>query len=464
MPDTRSIAAAVVILALGAIAGVGAGATQPATSSITTPSPTTTPAAAPVTAAFNSPVPSDQHIVLQGFHWLSSTVTDAQGGRRWYRIISENSQRIADSGFSLVWFPPPSDSGAEQGYMPRRLYSLDSSYGTAQELRAAISNLATRHVAAIADIVVNHRVGTSDWADFSDPAWATTETIASDDEWNGPKSSRPDTGSHEESSRDLDHQSPTLQQGVIDWMSWLRNDVGFVGWRYDMVKGYAPWAVELYNRRTNPIFSVGEYLDGDVQKVVGWVDASHPEPAYRSSAFDFPLYYALYDAVMKRGYERLKFNDKAAGLIGVWSEKAVTLVKSHDFEEVRNGKYGPAIPADGRLVQAYAVTLTHPGTPVVFWRDIYDSEHEYALRQLIGIRRCYQITSGSRLYIAKADHGDAYAAYITGIKGELAVKIGPGAWSPEGNKWQPASNKVLASGGDYAVWGDSGQCPGAGRN
>jgi alpha-amylase len=193
--------------------------------------------------------------------------------------------------------------------------------------------------------------------------------------------------------------------------------------------------------------------------VVQWIDGTHPEPPYRSTAFDFPFYYALYDAVMNRAFERLKYSDKAAGVIGMWSEKAVTLVKSHDFEEARNGEYGPAIPADGRLVQAYAVTLTHPGTPVVFWRDIYDSEHETAIRRLIEIRRCYQVTSGSRLYIAKADHDDAYAAYVSGIKGELAVKIGPGAWSPDGDKWTPASSKLLASGGDYAVWGDAGACP-----
>jgi alpha-amylase len=343
--------------------------------------------------------------------------------------------------------------------MPRRLYSLASGYGSESELRTAISDLANRHVGAIADIVINHRVGSSNPADFTDPSWPTTESICSDDEWNGSKSSHPDTGDKYEPARDLDHHSVTVQQGIKDWMGWLRNDVGFVGWRYDLVKGYAGWAVEAYNRANPPVFSVGEYFDGNAQKIVDWIDSSHPEPAYRSTAFDFPLYFALEDAVDNRAYERLKFADKAAGVIGMWSEKAVTFVKSHDVEEVRHGEHGPAIPADGRLVQAYAVTLTHPGTPVVFWRDIYDSDHETAIRQLIKIRRCYQITSGSRLFIAKAAHGDAYAAYIRGIKGELAVKIGPGAWNPEGSQWSPANEKVLASGGDYAVWGDSGACP-----
>lgn len=412
--------------------------------------------------AFISPVPADQHVLLQGFHWRASSVRGEHGKPRWYGIVSENAQRIADSGFSLVWFPPPSDSLSDEGYLPRRLESLDSAYGSESELRTAIRDLDDRQIGAIADIVINHRVGSDDDATFTRPSWPTNEAISSDDEWPGNKSSHADTGAHYGPARDLDHHSVTVQQGIEGWMRWLQRDVGFAGWRYDMVKGYAGWAVERYNGANPPVFSVGEYLDGDAQTVMSWIDSSHPLAAYRSSAFDFPLYYALEDAVSNRAYERLKFHDKAAGILGLWSEKSVTLVKNHDLEEVRNGEHGPAIPADGRLVQAYAVVLTHPGTPSVFWRDIFDSEHETAIRQLIALRRCYQITSSSRLFIAKAARGDAYAAYIRGIKGELAVKIGPGPWNPEGGQWSPPEQKVLASGGDYAVWGDSGPCPARG--
>lgn len=45
---------------------------------------------------------------------------------------------------------------------------------------------------------------------------------------------------------------------------------------YDIVKGFAGWAVELYNRANPPVLSVGESLDGDAQRVVNWIDSSHP--------------------------------------------------------------------------------------------------------------------------------------------------------------------------------------------
>ena len=75
-------------------------------------------------------------IMLQGFHWRSSSIS----GRSWYSVIQENAQRIKDSGFTLVWFPPPSDSLAYEGYLPRKLNVLDSKYGSQAELKAAIRN------------------------------------------------------------------------------------------------------------------------------------------------------------------------------------------------------------------------------------------------------------------------------------------------------------------------------------
>ena len=120
-------------------------------------------------------------IMLQGFHWQAQSVKD-RIGRSWYAIIKENAQRIKESGFTLVWFPPPSDSLAYEGYLPRKLDVLDSRYGTKSELKEAIAALGS--VKAIADIVVNHRVGTTGPADFTEPDWPST-TIAAGDEYTG---------------------------------------------------------------------------------------------------------------------------------------------------------------------------------------------------------------------------------------------------------------------------------------
>lgn len=388
-------------------------------------------------------------IMLQGFHWTSPDVN----GRSWYDIIQENAQKIKDSGFTLMWFPPPSDSVNKHGYEPRQLNKLDSDYGKETELKAAID--AIKPVKAIADIVINHRSGTMGPGDFTNPDWSTF-TIVGDDEFRGRKSMNTDSGERAEFSRDLDHYNPETKDGISSWMNSLKDSskAGFVGWRYDFVKGYIGQAIELYNRRTQPEFSVGEFFDYDPQKVVGWIDSTHPNPSYRSTAFDFPLRNALHEAIAWKNFHYLKYGDRAAGLIGLWSDKAVTFLENHDTEEVRDGAYAPYFPGGDQMVQGYAYLLTHPGIPCIYWKDIYDSgPSEQQIRRLIEIRQQFGIHSKSKLYIATAQQGLVYAAYIQGDQGEIAMKIGPGAWQPSGSKWQPGRD-LLTSGNDYAVWGE----------
>ncbi|MEL6439332.1 MAG: alpha-amylase C-terminal beta-sheet domain-containing protein [Cyanobacteria bacterium J06621_8] len=397
-----------------------------------------------------------QDILLQGFHWLSWSVKRT-AGVSWYSILRQNAQRIKDSGFTHVWFPPASDSLASEGYLPRELNKLDSQYGSELELRDAIQSLSPLNI--IADIIVNHRVGRLAEADFVNPSFGEFG-VAADDEYSGPKSFNLDSGEGYAPARDLDHRNPEVSNAIITWMNdVLKNPAraGFSGWRYDLVKGFAGWAVELYNRRTSPVFSVGEYFDGDPQSIVNWIDSTHPEPAFRSTAFDFPLRFALYDAIERRRYNYLKYFDRAPGVLGLWSDKAVTFIENHDTEEIRGNEYATAFPGSSKTLQGYAYILTHPGIPCVFWRDIYDAGifYETQIKRLIAIRKAYGISSNSRLFIDSAVEGLFYSAYIRGDKGELAVKIGPGSWSPSGSQWNPLQDRLLISGQDFAVWGDN---------
>lgn len=47
------------------------------------------------------------------------------------------------------------------GYLPQNLYSLNSSYGSEYLLRALLYKMKQYKVRAMADIVINHRVGTT---------------------------------------------------------------------------------------------------------------------------------------------------------------------------------------------------------------------------------------------------------------------------------------------------------------
>jgi alpha-amylase len=47
------------------------------------------------------------------------------------------------------------------GYLPQNLYSLNSSYGSEHLLKNLLQKMKQYKVRAMADIVINHRVGTS---------------------------------------------------------------------------------------------------------------------------------------------------------------------------------------------------------------------------------------------------------------------------------------------------------------
>lgn len=36
---------------------------------------------------------------------------------------------------------------------------------------------------------------------------------------------------------DIDHTNTEVQLGLIDWMNWLKNEIGYEGFRFDYVKG-----------------------------------------------------------------------------------------------------------------------------------------------------------------------------------------------------------------------------------
>jgi alpha-amylase len=389
-------------------------------------------------------------ILLQGFHWEShrGATEPGSGGRKsWYRIISENAATIRQAGFTWVWLPPPSDSLAPQGYIPRRWDVLDTTFGSEAELRAAIHALGP--VKAMADIVLNHRVGVSTpGADFADPAFPDNRAAIVRDDESGVGTGNPDTGDRHPCGRDLDHTNPDVRTAIKKYLNRLR-EVGFHGWRYDLSKGYHGRFVGEYNEATGPGLSVGEFFDGDRQKVTDWIDATGD----RSTAFDFPTRFLLYEACKKDDFAGLRstVNGRVmpGGLIGFWPSRAVTFLDNHDTEYRRDRDPDHSCTGvkhfEGCLVpMAYAYLLTHPGIPCVFWSHFFEwgDAHRWWISQLMTLRRSAGLHAGSAVDIRAAGKG-LYAAVIDG---RVAVKLGQREWSPGGG-W------VLALAGERcAVW------------
>jgi alpha-amylase len=265
-----------------------------------------------------------------------------------------------------------------------------------------------------------------------------------------PRSPNPDEGQGEFGCRDLDHRDLRVQQDTKIFMRWLRNTVGVDGWRYDMVKGFAPYHIKDYNEASSASFSVGEYYDGNRQLIADWIDGtdSSSGKANASSAFDFTTRFSLIAAVEGDRYELLNDNGKPSGLIGWWPAKAVTFVENHDTSPRDPNFIQNASKAyrDQRIM-GYAYILTHPGIPCVFWPHFFDwGPAKGQIQALVAVRKRAGILSTSQVQILEASNG-LYAAVITGESQRVAMKLGSNM------SWQPGAGWTLVTSGErYAVW------------
>ena len=410
-------------------------------------------------------------IMFQSFGWdeFAQTRVSNEGGL--YEFYNARTGVLKANGVDMIWLPPASASSGGVGYFPTEWFNFSkTSWGTEAQLKKMLANMNARGLYPIADVVVNHRSGTKNWTDFTNPTWGC-ETICSNDDAANPAnvytgcrpSGAADTGEEFKGSRDLDHTNLTVQNGVKDFLSRLKA-LGFKGWRWDVAKGFAPVYFGNYIQASQPYYSVGENWDGNATNLKNWIDGTYAgginSSTTVSGAFDFSTYYALSGALKTNNFTNLKnsFTGAMNGLAGQigYAEKAVTFVDNHDTFVKTEAILGNNIP------KAYAYILTHPGIPCVFAPHYYGgsytkdgvpitySNYSTIINKLMIARKTAGIDAWSSVTIDQSVVG-LYAAYIKKRNSDtdpvIAMKIGSNSWSPFGTGWV-----LAASGTDYAVW------------
>ena len=410
-----------------------------------------------ISSLFAQNVANGREVMIQGFHWTTDVSTT-----KWYDVVKNNAANLQNAGFDAIWLPPPSKSTGGMGYIPTVWYDLNNAQGSQAQLVALITELHNKNIKVLADIVVNHRGGTLGWYDFSTPSWNTpaqTWSICSNS--NISASGQKGTGNPDydpaqaglkspgttglfTAARDLDHSNVEVRNGIKTWMLWLKNEIGFDGWRYDFVHGFDGKYIKEYNDATSPYFSVGELLEGDRNRIVKWLDYTKAGTNTASStAFDFATKSALQNAFNDNNLSYLKDGSgKASGLIGVWPDKAVTMLDNHDTGPVPYGQDLWIFPGS-KVLNGYAYILTHPGTPMVWWPHYFDWGIRTEIDKMIKLRKDNLLSSTSTLNIVAATN-NLYAAIIDD---KVAMKLGSDNWSPSGTGWT-----LKISGNNFAIW------------
>ena len=393
-------------------------------------------------------------VMLQGFFWDSFSDT------QWTRLEKQADEMATT--FDLIWVPQSGNSGGtSMGYDDLYWFNQNSSFGSEADLRSMINTFKQKGIGTIADVVINHRKNVSNWVDFPKETYngvtyelTSTDICANDDDgatkkWadqNGYSlSSNNDTGEGWGGMRDLDHKSENVQKNVHAYLNFLLNDLGYTGFRYDMVKGYSASFTGLYNTTAGVNYSVGEYWDGNATTVKNWINGTKVDGKIQSAAFDFPFRYTVRNALRGSNNDNNSKNwnqDPNFTLLSAASimsdanyrQYAITFVENHDTEKRSNDEQDP-IRKD--TLAANAFMLAMPGTPCVFLKHWKSYKQEIA--NMVAVRKAVGITNTSET-LNMASNKDYYVVQTTGSKGKLLCVVGTKAdsYQPTGTEWKKA--------------------------
>ena len=384
-------------------------------------------------------------VMLQGFSW------DSYDYSQW--TVLEKQADDMKGFIDLVWLPQSGkciETTKVMGYMPYYYFNQNSSFGTEAELRSLIAKFKANGIGAIADVVVNHR-NTDGWYAFPAETYKgvtyqmlSTDICKNDDGGSTAIQAKKDgvslSNNYDEGTdfggcRDIDHKSENVQKVIKAYLKYLKDDLGYTGFRYDMVKGFDGSHVADYNDATGVEYSVGEYWDGN-DKIESWINRTNK----KSAAFDFQFRYNVRDAVNEAAngkvttssdWSKLNSNDNLMHDAN-YRRYAVTFVENHDTQKRSESEQNDPLRKDTIAANAYMLAM--PGTPCVFqphWRA-----YKQEIKSMIEARKLAGITNMSN-YTNKMAQNACFANETTGNKAKLIVVVGN-------------NTKAYTPGADYA--------------
>jgi len=376
-------------------------------------------------------------VMLQGFYW------DSYSDSKWTTLTAQADE--LSQYFKLIWVPNSgktssfyhNNNSKTMGYDPCFWLDHTSCWGTETELKTMIQTFKAKGTGFIADVVINHKNGRDTWVDFPNETkgsysitWDNTDLsdICQNDECNshlsewatGAYSGKKATGARDSGDnfdgyRDLDHTNENVQKNVKTYLDFLIKELGYVGFRYDMVAGYKSQYTGEYNASAKPTYSVGEYWkDNGKSGIVNWINGTKVDGVIQSAAFDFITKWNINDAFKSEG-NWSKLNNAALANDASYARYAVTFVDNHDTGRPSSS------PLYANVEAANAYILTMPGTPCV-WLKHWQT-YKTTIKRLIATRRAVGLHNQSAIITQQAK-SNGYILITQGLKGNAVLLLG----------------------------------------
>lgn len=416
-------------------------------------------------------------VMLQAFYYdsysdeapgnVTISGTTKLGDTKWSTLLKNSS----DIGmyFDMVWLPPSGRSEGGTGYHQTQYSSQNSAWGSKTELVEFINRMHNANTKVVADIVINHAGCMSSWCDFfpqyfspygtfePDAAWiCTTDEVnfqTEDLNCKGAATGMDDGGYNGQdnygSARDWAHSKTEVQAMMSAYLKWMKNVIGYDGWRYDYAQGFKGKYINMYNSASKNYFSVAEFWNGDMNNIKSYL----ADCGWNTTVFDFSNKYCAIQGIADGDYGKCV----GSGLQGTGDGRyAVTFVDSHDTyfgceggrdnnDEIGGcGKSMESYNKD-RVLGANAYILSRPGIPCVFWPHWV--KYKDAINKMIMARQITGVHSESVCSDESSGSG-FYKVTVTGTKGSIRLLLGPNS----GYNDTPSGYSLAYKGGNFAMY------------
>ncbi|KAL5333084.1 glycoside hydrolase superfamily [Aspergillus crustosus] len=269
---------------------------------------------------------------------------------------------IQGMGFDAIWITPvvANTEGGYHGYWAQDLYSINSNYGTADDLKNLVSAAHDKGIYVMADVVANHM-----GSPISDNQ---PELLSQDSSYHSDCTIDYSDQSSVEDCRiasdlpDLNTESSEVRELFQTWISWLVAEYDFDGLRIDTVKhvekDYWPGFTSAAG-----VYTIGEVWDGGPEYLAGYADSM-------DGLLNYAIYYPMNRFYQQTGSSQdiVDMHDQISSLFPDPTALG-TFLDNHDNARWLNAKNDQSL-----LQNALAYVILARGIPIVY----YGTEQGYS--------------------------------------------------------------------------------------
>ncbi|KAF2023956.1 glycoside hydrolase [Setomelanomma holmii] len=279
-----------------------------------------------------------------------------------FKGLESKLDYIKGLGFDAIWITPvvANSAGGYHGYWAQDLYSVNSNYGTAADLKSLVSTAHTKGIYVMVDVVANH-MGFANIADNRPVPLnqASSYHTDCDIDYNNQTSVEVCRIAN---LPDIDQTASNVTAVLNTWISWLVKEYSFDGVRIDTVKHVSKDFWPGFSSAAG-VYTIGEVFDGDPAYLA-------PYAKLMGGLLNYAIYYP-----MNRFYQQTGSSQDLVDMIDTISSSFPdptalgTFLDNHDNPRWLNAKNDQTL-----LKNALAFVILSRGIPIVY----YGTEQGYS--------------------------------------------------------------------------------------